>query len=73
MLLLSALLKVTQTRNKGVPFYVGKYLNALINTMSNVDKLWDEISKYFAFNVVFQMLKGSIITLSMFVGILRYF
>lgn len=51
---------------------VGKYVNALINTMQNVISLWDNVSQYYAFNVAFQALIGAVITLALFNGVLRY-
>ncbi|WP_199735623.1 hypothetical protein [Spiroplasma poulsonii] len=52
---------------------VGKYANALVvNTMQNVNLLWDNISNFFAFDIAFKLLLGVIITLAMFNGILRF-
>ncbi|WP_101519322.1 spiroplasma phage ORF1-like family protein, partial [Spiroplasma melliferum] len=51
---------------------VGKYANALVNTMQNVNLLWDNISNFFAFDIAFKLLLGAIITLAMFNGILRF-
>ncbi|KAI92767.1 spiroplasma phage ORF1-like family protein [Spiroplasma melliferum] len=51
---------------------VGKYVNALINTMQNVISLWDNVSQYYAFNAAFQALIGAVITLALFNGVLRY-
>ncbi|WP_198049134.1 spiroplasma phage ORF1-like family protein [Spiroplasma sp. hyd1] len=51
---------------------VGKYANALVNTMQNVNLLWDNISNFFAFDIAFKLLLGAIITLAMFNDILRF-
>lgn len=51
---------------------VGKYINALGNTMNNVNLLWENISNLFAFDITFKLLLGAIISLAMFNGVMRY-
>ncbi|WP_338989515.1 hypothetical protein [Spiroplasma endosymbiont of Seladonia tumulorum] len=51
---------------------VGKYINALGNTMHNVNLLWENISNLFAFDITFKLLLNAIISLAMFNGVMRY-
>ncbi|WP_158500781.1 spiroplasma phage ORF1-like family protein [Spiroplasma kunkelii] len=51
---------------------IGKYINALGNTMHNVNLLWENISNLFAFDITFKLLLGAIISLAMFNGVMRY-